>query len=236
MPLAEASTVRRSIRGSLSDDRLSEADAEIVVNSCSDNALRRKAVGFGEKCKQIRNESSRDQRAVKTNFAACHGEAPRGELSMAIGHARAWLSSGIFHVRPRRSIDVMAKQQVNERRGRPEIRVDPAPDQQADHSPPERRPGCDSLRDRAFPAPGSVKAARLRSSRDTIPDSEELIMVSPELLDGVPKTPCPRNSYRSELDAAIAQYREASSNLFKIQEGEVHRTAVSPQPRRPQAR
>jgi len=39
--------------------------------------------------KQIRNESSRDQRAVKTNFAACHGETPRGELCMAIAHARA---------------------------------------------------------------------------------------------------------------------------------------------------
>ncbi len=38
---------------------------------------------------QIRNESSRDQRAVKTNFAACHGETPRGELSMAIGRAHA---------------------------------------------------------------------------------------------------------------------------------------------------
>ena len=33
--------------------------------------------------KQIRNESSRDQRAVKTNFAACQGEAP--------GSGRAWL-------------------------------------------------------------------------------------------------------------------------------------------------
>ena len=50
MPFAEASTVRRSIRKSLSDNRLSEADAEIIANSCSDNALRRKAVGFGEKC------------------------------------------------------------------------------------------------------------------------------------------------------------------------------------------
>jgi len=50
LAFAEASTVRRSIKESLSDDRLSEADAEIIANSCSDNALRRKAVGFGEKC------------------------------------------------------------------------------------------------------------------------------------------------------------------------------------------
>ena len=41
---------RWSIKESLSDDRLSEADAAIIANSCSDNALRRKAVGFGEKC------------------------------------------------------------------------------------------------------------------------------------------------------------------------------------------
>ncbi len=54
MPFAAASTVRRSIKESLSDDRLSEADAEIIANSCSDNALRRRAVGFGEKCHKSR--------------------------------------------------------------------------------------------------------------------------------------------------------------------------------------
>ena len=53
MPFAEASIVRRSIRESLSDERLSEADAEIIANSCSDNALRGKAVGFGEKCRKF---------------------------------------------------------------------------------------------------------------------------------------------------------------------------------------
>ena len=58
MPFAEASIIRRSIRESLSDDRLSEADAEIIANSCSDIALRRKAVGFGEKCLIVYSDSS----------------------------------------------------------------------------------------------------------------------------------------------------------------------------------
>ena len=38
------------MRESLSDDRLSEADAEIIANNCFDNTLCRKAVGFGEQC------------------------------------------------------------------------------------------------------------------------------------------------------------------------------------------